>query len=46
MYRNLPNFFSGRGHLPYLLDSKRSKKFKGEERFCFNEFFVEHNFKV
>ena len=27
-------FFSGRGHIPYLLDPTRSKKFKGEE-FCF-----------
>ena len=35
MYRNTPNFPSGRGHLPYLLGSTRYKKFLGEETFLF-----------
>ena len=38
-------FSPGRGHLTFLLDSTRSKKCKGEERSCFNEFFNEHHFE-
>ena len=35
MYRSTFNFFSGRGHIPFLLDPTRYKKFEGEDFFFF-----------